>query len=134
MKGRNDKGRFTEGNNYGRPPRFKTPDEMEILTDDYFKDVIEKDEIPTIFNYADYLGFCTYGALQYYQGNKEPFMSIIKKAKERILDIQLKMAMRNKINATVFIFNAKNKHGMKDKVEQEITERRIIIDIDENNT
>lgn len=45
--------------------------------------------------------------------------NIIKNVKNRIFHTQKQLALRGKLNATVFIFNAKNNFGYVDKIDHE---------------
>lgn len=95
---------FAKGNQYGRKPKYKTPEEIQEKIDAYFEDckgtllrksngdpVIDRlghpvyldRRPPTVTGLALALGFKTRRALMLYQAKKE-FMDVILEAKSRI--------------------------------------------------
>lgn len=80
---------FAIGNNGGRPPEFKTEEELHDSILEYFEgkgpqydddDVFTHYDCPTVTGLALYLGFCDRQSLYDY-GNKEEFSCIIKRAR-----------------------------------------------------
>ena len=72
--------KYALGNNGGRPPKYKTPEEMQVKIDEYFNWIATtEDECITWTGLALYLGFCSRTALTDY-GNKKEFKYTIKKA------------------------------------------------------
>lgn len=102
----------------GRPPKFKSPEHMEELYDEY-EGSLQADEIP------DVEGFCVYvdawRDLFSEYGTKPEYSDTVKRIKNRIYAKKKQLAMQNKMNATIFIFDAKNNAGYTDKTEQDIT-------------
>lgn len=95
---------FAKGNQYGKKPRYKTPEEIQVKIDQYFEDckgtllvdhngdpllnrwgdpVYLDRKPPTVTGLALALGFKTRRALMLYQAKKE-FMDVILEAKSRI--------------------------------------------------
>lgn len=100
--------------NVGKPPLFKTPEEMQSKIDDYFDTLEIKGGLPTIAELAYFLGFADRRGLLYYHHNKEEFNDTIKKARMRIeMAIEKELITRNG-TVTGLIFNLKNNFGWKD--------------------
>ncbi|MGB0945165.1 MAG: terminase small subunit, partial [Marinomonas sp.] len=117
-----------------RPPKYKTPEEMQAVIDDYFNGDawVELDGkpmlIPTVEGLAYTLGLSRQG-LNEYSGKKE-FSDTVKRAKQRIA-----IALEQKLwsnNVTGAIFNLKNNFGWKDKqeIESKNTHEHSIKDLD----
>ena len=64
----------------GRPPKFKTPDELESMVEMYVSDCAAKEEPLTITGLALYLGFCDRQSLYDYE-ERELFSCTIKRAR-----------------------------------------------------
>lgn len=122
----------------GRPPKYNSPEEMQVLIDEYFRDckvnrvldagdcqdpilledsdVSTDDRHPTVSGLAYALDMSTEGIRNY--GNKDEFSATVKTAKLRI-ELYLEQKLYGN-NVTGSIFNLKNNFGWKDKSEQEI--------------
>jgi len=89
--------KFAVGNS-GKPPIFKTPEELEAKITEYFdncpdtktvvmrtKDGIFREEIPcpTVTGLALFLGFCDRQSLYDYQSKNEEYSCIIKRARTK---------------------------------------------------
>lgn len=125
----------------GRPPKYKTPEEMQIIIDKYFwaceirklfidgmeglytpeeleqATAITKDIHPTISGLAYTLGMSRQALCDYEV--KEKFLDTVKTAKQRV-----EMYLEQKLfghNVTGPIFNLKNNFGWKDKTEVDNT-------------
>ena len=104
----------------GRPPKYKKPEEMQKVIDEYFESVtweVEGRKIckPTVEGLAYALDLSRMGLLKY-EGKKD-FVYTIKRAKQRIA-----IALENNLwgnSVTGTIFNLKNNFGWKDKQEVE---------------
>ena len=101
-------------NPVGRPPKFETPKAMLDAYNEYESNLAQG-EIP------DVEGFCVYAdsyrdMFSTYEA-KEEFSDTVKKIKNRIYAKKKQLAMQNKMNPTIFIFDAKNNFGYKDKTE-----------------
>lgn len=110
-------------NGLGRPLKFKTPEEMQKVIDEYF----EKDAFvqvgdtkmfsPTVSGLSFKLGMSTEAFRNY--GEKDDFLVTVKMAKQRI-EIALEQRLYGS-NVTGTIFNLKNNFGWKDTVQQELS-------------
>ena len=100
-----------------RPSKFKSVEELEKLIESYFLVVTdkEKDEIPDVEWLACYLDTTRKTLFEYEQ--KEEFSNTIKRAKEKIFFYKKQLALKWKMNPTVFIFDSKNNHWYVDKTE-----------------
>lgn len=111
----------------GRPPLYKTPEEMENKISEYFK----PENLPTIKKYTAlgqevlvpcptvtgltlFLGFCDRHSFYAYEENKPEFSNIIKKART-FIEKHYEELLQNG-NTTGAIFALKN-FGWKDKTE-----------------
>jgi len=116
----------------GRPKKYKTPKELEVVINQYFDDVecetsawvedLDKDGnsiydyVPTISGLAYHLDIAT-ETLRRYE-NDDEFSATIKKAKQKV-----EMFLERKLygqNVTGTIFNLKNNFGWKDKREHDV--------------
>lgn len=96
----------------GRPPKYKTAEELQERIDAYFYEHCKKeDEIPNVLGLVVFLGFSDRCSLSEYE-RKPEFTHTIKRAKTRIYNEKIQLAMRGAINPTIFIFDAVNNHGM----------------------
>jgi hypothetical protein len=132
--------------NAGRPPKYKTPEEMEHIIGLYFltcrvhkelaldigdgssrleglpeEDLLIvndiEDAVPTISGLAYTLGMSTEAFRNYEQ--KDKFLATVKRAKQRV---EMSLEQRLAGNAvTGSIFSLKNNFGWKDKSETELT-------------
>jgi hypothetical protein len=100
----------------GRPPKFKTPEDMQQAIDEYFAQCDDKNP-PLISGLAYHLDMTT-ESLRYYQKQDE-FSAVVKKAKQRI-EISFEKNMYGG-QCTGSIFWLKNNAGYKDKTEQELS-------------
>ncbi len=99
----------------GRPPKFTSPDDMQVQIDLYFVECEEKGNYPTVMGMALFLGFCDAQSLLDYQlrkKNKTKFAGTLKRAKTRIFESKMQSAARGEMDKTIFIFDAVNNHGM----------------------
>ena len=114
----------------GRPPMFKTAEELQAKIDEYFKTGVKKKSgpvgkganatvmqipVPTITGLVLYLGFCD--RQSFYDYEKIPkFTCIVKRARTFIeCEYEQQLQVGNTVGA---IFALKNM-GWKDKIEQE---------------
>lgn len=124
----------------GRPPKYKTPEEMQYIIDLYFlacrvhrEDDVSllehindeglriineiEDIVPTISGLAYTLGMSTEAFRNYEQ--KDDFLATVKRAKQRV---EMSLEQRLAGNAvTGSIFSLKNNFGWKDKTETELS-------------
>ena len=103
----------------GRPPKYKTPEEMQVAIDAYFDDCPDKTQCivggevgvievpcPTITGLALYLGFCDRCSMYDYQNNPE-FSHTIKEARSR-MELEYEKDLRYGKNTSGSIFALKN--------------------------
>jgi len=112
--------------NAGRPPVFKSAEEMQEKIDAYFK---EQDEMAlrmslgfpvyTMTGLALALGTNRQTLVNYTE--KEEFFYTIQKARAKVEECVETRMVGGAGNATGLIFNAKNNFGWKDKTEVENT-------------
>lgn len=124
------------GNNGGRPPLYKSVEEIQEKIDQYFLDcdnnteevfdkalgvVTVKKPLPyTIEGLGLALGFCSRKSFMDYE-DKIEFVNTIKKAKYKCLNNKLNGAMIGKYNPTITIFDLKNNHDFRDVKEHDHT-------------
>ena len=131
---------MTESNPVGRPPKYKTPEEMQKIVDLYFlackvhqtgdaellmdcEDnelliVNDIDDVqPTVTGLALALDLTRQGLIEY--SDKDEFSDTIKKAKQRIEKYLEQNLYGQAVTGT--IFNLKNNYGWKDKTETELS-------------
>jgi hypothetical protein len=103
----------------GRPPKFETPEELETKIEEFFEYCIEEKEIPDVEGLAVFLDTTRKTLFEYEK--KPDFSNTVKRAKEKIFHKKKQLAFQGKMNATVFIFDAKNNHEYTDKQELDHT-------------
>ncbi len=101
----------------GRPLKFKTLGILQRKIVSYFNHCKKDEEIPTVSGMAVWLDTSRETLCDYEK--KEKYSDAIKKAKDKIVALQEQLAMKGKINPTVWIFSAKNNLGYKDRQEIE---------------
>lgn len=110
---------------YGRPRIFETPEDLMETFSKWRSEFAPggdrhaNGEIPDIEGFCDYID--SYRELFYEYSKKEEFSQTIAQIKNWIYHRKKQLAMQNKMNATVYVFDAKNNHGYVDKTEQDIT-------------
>lgn len=105
----------------GRPPRFSSNNDL-VLAFLEWKETFDKggereDEIPDVEGFCDHID--SYRDLFSAYEKKEEFSDTIKRIKNWIYYKKKQLAMKNQMNATIFIFDAKNNAGYVDKTEFE---------------
>lgn len=103
----------------GRPLLFPDIDVLEERIQDYFFECKDKEDIPTISGLAVHLDTSRETLMNY--EHKEKYFDTIKRAKDKVVALQEQLAMKGKINPTVWIFSAKNNLGYADKQELDHT-------------
>lgn len=104
-----------------KPP--KDDEECAERLNDYFKQCNETGQIPTVEDMALALGV-TVATLWDWQNERRQSpvrAEMIKKAKGILAGIDAKLASEGKIPQVVYIFRAKNFHGMRDQQEVVVT-------------
>lgn len=106
----------------GRPPKYKTPEEMQMVIDDYFGKVGDK---PTMSGLALELGMSRQALCDY--AKKDEFLDTIKSARLRV-EAALEQHLFSGSVAGV-IFNLKNNFGWKDKTEVEQNTKLTVVEV-----
>ncbi|NCB04524.1 MAG: hypothetical protein EOM69_03270 [Clostridia bacterium] len=104
----------------GRPPKFKTPEEMNTLIEAYFTACDETKRPYTVPGLALALGFSSRSSLFDYTARNaghEEFAATIKKAKLRIEAQRVEALVMCRGNAAGMIFDLKNNFGWRDASE-----------------
>lgn len=91
----------------GRPPQYETPEEMEIVIEEYFKECDKKEKPYTITGLANSIGLTRQGLLNYQA--KEDFVDTVKRAKSKVEQYAEEHLFIGR-NVTGAIFNLKNNH------------------------
>lgn len=106
----------------GRPPKFKSVEELQIKIDAYFDMCDENNRPYTMSGLANSLDCDRDTVLNY--SKKEEYFGTIKKAKRRVEEYVECRLFQGK--ATGPIFNLKNNFGWKDKKEIEHNHNGVI--------
>lgn len=108
----------------GRPPKFKTPEEMNTLIEAYFTACDETKRPYTVPGLALALGFSSRSSLFDYatrNAGHEEFAATIKKAKLRIEAQRVEALVTCRGNPAGMIFDLKNNFGWRDQQNVELT-------------
>ena len=96
----------------------KTDEECIERLNEYFKRVIENDEIPTVEKMCVALGAARNTVWEWEQGKLgSTRANIIKKAKDISAALDAELVSKGKIPQITYIFRSKNYYGMKDNQE-----------------
>lgn len=118
---------MAEKNKGGRPKKFTAVEELQQKIDNFFVDCEEKEDIPDIEGLAYYLNTTRKTLFEYEK--QEEFSNTIKRTKDKIFYFKKQLAFKGKINPAVFIFDAKNNHDYRDKMEVESTNNNLNQDV-----
>lgn len=110
----------------GRPLKYKTVEEMQVLIDKYFEDCDKVEDPYTITGLALALDFSSRRDLLDYQGRPE-FALAIRNAKLRVENWSDKKLLKGNGNPTGSIFNLKVNFGWKDTVNVEVESKDSVI-------
>lgn len=101
----------------GKP---KTQEEMQDRITEYFSLCQEAQLNPTVEGLALAVDYDRRSLFEISKGTfNQPFMDIIKNAKDFIANYDAILAASNKMNSAVYCFRSKNFYGMKDTVQVE---------------
>ena len=100
----------------GRPPKYKTAEDMQIGIDEYFVDCDTNDKPYTVAGLAYFLGFQDRHSISEY-AEKDKFTATIKRAKLKIEMQRSESLVKGVGNVTGMIFDLKNNYGWRDKTE-----------------
>lgn len=126
----------------GRPFKFTDPDKLDIQIEEFFNDCKENNRIPTVTGLAVYLDTDRLTLLNYENCLDNPayeeldysvkvhLINSIKRAKQRV-ESEYEQALFNKNSAVGAIFTLKNNYKWVDKVEQEVTNKTITVELEE---
>lgn len=98
----------------GRPPKYKTKEEIQKKIDAYFIQCDKDNEPYTVTGLGLALDMSRQDLINY--SNKEEFFDTIKKAKQRVENYLEKKLIKDS-SATGIIFNLKNNYNWKDRQE-----------------
>jgi len=98
-----------------KPPKFNSVEHLQGLINDFWEFIEVEDKVPTIERLCCFLK-CDRHTLLNYSKDSEYFTTI-KNCKNNIFSEQKEMALAGRINASVFIFNAKNNYNYVDRIE-----------------
>lgn len=102
--------------NRGRPPKYKTREELQRRIDEYFKECNQKQEPYTITGLCIALDICRDTLSEYLKN--DDFSDTIKKAKIKV-ENYLEKRLINDSSTTGIIFNLKNNFNWSDKQQIE---------------
>lgn len=111
----------------GRPPKFKTVEELQEKIDAYFEKCDEDGEPYTVTGLALALDIDRHTLLNY--EDREEFLPPIKRAKAKCEHWLLEKAIQNKVPQPIAIFVLKN-FGWTDKQEIEHTTTEFTINVE----
>lgn len=126
----------------GRPRKYETPEDMQIIIDEYFNDCIEEEEVPTVTGLGYYLGMSRQDILNYEnclengrlkncsEDAKRGFVDTIKDAKRRI-EAGYEQTLFKQGKTIGAIFTLKNNCGWVDKQEVEQTNKTIEVTLED---
>ena len=99
----------------GRPPKYKTAEEMQKKIDEYFMQCDKEKRPYTVTGLALALDLDRKALISY--GENEKFSNTIKKAKAKVERWLEENLISGQGNAVGIIFNLKNNYGYKDRQE-----------------
>lgn len=107
---------------FGRPI-VKTDEECAERLNNFFQQMCETGEIPTVEKMALALGTTRKTLWEWQNGLKGPERAnMILQAKEMLASIDAELVQRNKIPAVPYIFRAKNYYGLTDTTEIQVSQ------------
>lgn len=107
----------------GRPPSFKSPEELENKIQKYLKECEEKEKPVLVVGFAV---FCNVHKDTIYEYAKKPeYSDSLKRLTQAAEHSLVSGGLVGKYNSSFAIFLAKNNHKYKDKVEQEVQVKKV---------
>lgn len=118
---------LTEGLEYWRNEKVKSPEELIDRTESYFLRCANRGIKPTVEEYALCLGVTASTLWDWENGrSRGPAESdIVKRAKQMIALFDAKAIIDGKMNPVTYIFRAKNYYGMRDQQDVVVTPNTI---------
>jgi len=124
----------------GRPRRFNTVEEMQVLIDRYFQECKENNEPLTITGLALALGFTSRQAVMNYEGflddNGKMFLDTIKTAKLRIENAYEKRNIENGRGGDIFAlkqFDWTDKQEIKHSGEMNLNNKTVFAEMSDED-
>ena len=115
----------------GRPPKWTTPEELQIDIDKYFDECKKTGEPLTITGLA--IALDTYRDVLIDYQEKDEFSNTVKKAKQKIENFAEKQLYNKDVPTTGVIFNLKNNYGWVDRQELDANVNgEIVVDIEDD--
>ena len=112
---------FALGNNGGRPPHFKTPEDLEKKVNEYFEFCIDNKTECAVSALCQFLGFVNRKSFDDYEKRSLEFSNIIKRARQAI-EMSYELDLRTfKFGGAIFALKNINKEYWRDKIETENT-------------
>ena len=103
------------GNKGGRPLKFQSVEQLQILIDKYFDECDIKNKPYTITGLANALDTDRITLIRYQE--RDEFSNTIKRAKRKVEEQFEERSLQGKYNPTIAIFLMKNNFGYQDKVD-----------------
>jgi hypothetical protein len=107
--------RSKTGNPVGRPPIFKTPEELQKKINEYLKECEEKD------NWASKLGFCVFAKVAndclYELKKKTEFSDTLHALEQLSQETLLQKGLKGQYNSQIVKLIASANYGMRETVE-----------------
>lgn len=114
----------------GRPPHFKTPEELQEKLDEIQAKYLNKGYCLNDTLFAHELGFSSTSSFTDYINRSDEFSYTIKRAKLYNEGLKQAKAENGEINATVFVFDKKCNSGWNDKQAEQNDNDIDVIDFD----
>jgi len=109
----------------GRPPRFKTPEELQEKVDEYKQHCKDEEELPSFAGLATFIGMDRQSVYDY--ENREEFSDTIKHVRVYIQKEWIQLLGTKASTGAIFML--KN-FGWSDKQEHEVTQREFEVGIE----
>ena len=103
---------IVEKNKIGRPVKYKTVEQLQVVLDEYFEVHNTVDNPPLMSGLALELGLSRQGLLEY--SRKDLFSDAIKRARQMVEVMNEHMLLTKKTSPIGNIFNLKNNFGWRD--------------------
>lgn len=105
----------------------QTDEEVGERLAEFFDEMVERGEIPTVEKMALALGITRQYLWDWEQGRKGTVRAMmVKRAKEVLAAIDAELVSRNKIPQVTYIFRSKNFFGMKDQQDHVVQQTNIL--------
>jgi len=112
---------MSEAKKIGKPRNIESVEQLQGLIDAFFVQCKEDNEPPTIQGLALAIGYNSRQSLLNLEDFGEDYLDTIKRAKLTIEKHKVIGGMTGKLNPAIVIFDLKNNHDHKEKIEQELS-------------